>query len=191
MHSHSGSCVQLDIRRRVNYLIRVWEGLFFLFEFYISDGDVGNVPLKLDFKAGAKMVINGAVMENIGSNARFLIHNESAILREKEVLSEADTATPAARVYFALQCAYIFPHEKDKYIDIFRDLLGEYLTACPSAVPIGDEIGGHISDGKLYKGLKSTQKLIDHERTLLESIEHSVEDAAKALEAPDAADTDG
>jgi len=172
----------------VNYLISVWEDLFFLFGFCLSDGDVGNVPLKLDFKAGDKLVINGAVMENIGSNARFLIHNESAILREKEVLSEADTATPAARVYFALQCAYIFPHEKEKYIEIFRDLLGDYLTACPSAAPIGDEIEGHISDGKLYKGLKSTHKLIDHERNLLESIEHSVEDATKALEAPDGAD---
>ncbi len=82
-----------------------------------------------------------------------------------------------------------------------RNTLGEYVTACPSASPIGDEIEGHISDGKLYKGLKSTHKLIDHERNLLESIEHSVEDAAEVLEATqaddaetadaEAADTDG
>jgi len=56
------------------------------------------MPLKLDFKAGDKMIINGAVIENIGNNSSLLIHNEAAILREKEIISEAETATPASRI---------------------------------------------------------------------------------------------
>ena len=41
------------------------------------------MPLKLDFKAGDKMIINGTVIENVGPNAKLLIHNEASILREQ------------------------------------------------------------------------------------------------------------
>ena len=67
------------------------------------------MPLKLDLKAGEKMVINGAVLENVGPNAKILVHNQAMILREKEVLTEDICATPASRIYLALQCAYMFP----------------------------------------------------------------------------------
>ncbi len=73
------------------------------------------MPLKIDFKSGDKMVINGAVVENVGPNTKLLVHNESAILREKEILSVADSTTPASRVYFSLQCSYIFPQKRDEY----------------------------------------------------------------------------
>ncbi|MGJ3258664.1 MAG: flagellar biosynthesis repressor FlbT [Rhodospirillales bacterium] len=134
------------------------------------------MPLKLDFKAGNKMVINGAVVENIGHNASLLIHNEAAILREKEILSEAETVTPAARVYFALQCAYMFPENKDHYISAFRQLLNDYVTAAPSAKEIGDEILAQIDKGRVYSGLKLTQKLIGHEIKIFENFSHELED---------------
>lgn len=143
------------------------------------------MPLKLDFKAGDKMVINGAVVENIGHNASLLIHNEAAILREKEILSEAETGTPAARVYFALQCAYIFSDKKEHYLSLFRQFLEDYMTAAPSSRPIGEEILAAVDSGRVYKGLKLTQKLIGHEikafeglhQSLLEQEREFVEDA--------------
>ena len=91
------------------------------------------MPLKLDFKAGEKLVINGAVVENVGGNAKLLVHNESAIIREKEILTQAETNTPAARVYFALQCAYMFPRHEEEYLATFREFLGDYIKAAPSA----------------------------------------------------------
>lgn len=134
------------------------------------------MPLKLDFKAGDKMIINGAVVENIGNNASLLIHNEAAILREKEILSEAETATPAARVYFALQCAYMFPEKKDHYISIFRQFLADYVAAAPSAKELGDKISGHVDNKKYYNALKLTQKLIGHEIQVFESLRTSLEE---------------
>ena len=59
----------------------------------------------IEIKSGDKLIINGAVIENTGSNTKLLIHNQASILRQKEVMSEEDSITPAARVYFALQCA--------------------------------------------------------------------------------------
>lgn len=145
------------------------------------------MPLKLDFKAGDKLVINGAVLENIGTNAKILIHNESAILREKEILSVADTSTPASRVYFALQCAYMFPHKKDEYLTLFADFLKEFVTACPSTKPIADEIEQFVDDDKIYKALKHTQKLIAHQAKVLKSLEDGVEEVSEeTIEASDA-----
>ncbi len=143
------------------------------------------MPLKLDFKAGDKMIINGAVVENIGNNASLLIHNEAAILREKEILSEAETATPAARVYFALQCAYMFPEKKEHYISIFRQFLNDYVTAAPSAKELGDKIAGHVDNKKYYNALKLTQKLIGHEIQVFENLRTSLEEESDVIDADD------
>tara|TARA_B100000427_G_C15475580_1_gene580610 strand:+ start:890 stop:1336 length:447 start_codon:yes stop_codon:yes gene_type:complete len=121
------------------------------------------MPLKLDIKAGEKLVINGAVLENVGGNAKLLIHNESAIIREKEILSQGESNTPAARVYFALQCAYMFPRHEDEYLKTFHEFLDDYVKAAPSAKPIADEIAKFADEAKLYRALKATQKLIRHE----------------------------
>ena len=149
------------------------------------------MPLKLDFKSGDKLVINGAVLENIGSNAKILVHNESAILREKEILSVADTSTPASRVYFALQCAYMFPHKKEEYLGLFADFLREFVAACPSTKPIADEIEKLVADDKIYKALKQTQKLVAHQAKVLKSLENDVEKIALELSPGDDAPAGG
>ena len=139
------------------------------------------MPLKLDFKSGDKLVINGAVLENIGANAKILVHNESAILREKEILSVADTATPASRVYFALQCAYMFPHKKDDYLGLFVDFLREFVSACPSTKPIADEIENLVAEDKIYKALKHTQKLVAHQAKVLKILEKGIEERTEEM----------
>ena len=133
------------------------------------------MPLTIDFKAGDKIIINGAVIENLGSNSKLSVHNQAAILRGKEILSEEDSKTPASRVYFALQCAYIFPQAQAEYVASFEAFLNEYLVACPSAGEIGDVIRKEVGQGLLYKGLKSAQKLIVHESNLLQSLGEEIE----------------
>jgi len=133
------------------------------------------VPLTIDFKAGDKIIINGAVIENLGSNSKLSVHNQASILRGKEILSEEDSKTPASRVYFALQCAYIFPQAQAEYVSSFEAFLNEYLVACPSASEIGDVIRKEVESGMLYKGLKSAQKLIVHESNLLQSLGEEIE----------------
>ncbi|MHC8509117.1 MAG: flagellar biosynthesis repressor FlbT [Rhodospirillales bacterium] len=134
------------------------------------------MPLKIDFKSGDKMVVNGAVVENVGPNTKMLVHNESAILREKEVLSTADTNTPASRVYFALQCAYIFPEKAEEYTGVFRNLLAQYVAACPSAMQLSNDITGEVNEGHIYKALKKTHMLIAHEVDTIKGLEQDVKD---------------
>lgn len=113
------------------------------------------------------MIVNGAVMENVGPNAKVLIHNLATVLREKEILTQDDAATPASRVYFSLQCAYMFDDAREEHLKNFARYLKDYLQACPSASEIADVIKGHIEAENFYKALKSSRNLIAHEvRTL-------------------------
>lgn len=121
------------------------------------------MPLKLDLKSGEKMIVNGAVLENVGPSAKIIVHNMASILREKEILSQEDAATPASRVYFSLQCAYMFPQARQDHLNKFSGFLDDYLAACPSAREIGDVIKDHIEDKQYYKALRHSRNLIAHE----------------------------
>jgi len=134
------------------------------------------VPLSIDFKSGDKIIINGAVIENLGSNSKLSVHNQAAILRGKEVLSAEDSKTPASRIYFALQCAYIFPMKTDEYVEAFSKLMDEYLEACPSAADIAENIRGLVEKGQLYKALKAAQDLIQHEAEILNALQHGLDE---------------
>lgn len=137
------------------------------------------MPLLIDFKSGDKIIINGAVIENAGASAKVLVHNQASILRGREILSEEESKTPASRVYFALQCAYMFSDKKDDFLKHFEDLLQDYLHACPSARPIGDKIRAEVEKDELYRALKATQKLIKHENELLHSLQEDLEKASQ------------
>ena len=133
------------------------------------------MPLKIEMKSGDKLMINGAVVENVGPSTRILVHNESAILRHREVLSDAESNTPAARVYFALQCAYAFPDKREDYLTAFAENLRQYVGAAPSAAPIAAAIMAEIEAGRLYKALKTSQRLIQHEAKTLTNFRKMLE----------------
>lgn len=126
------------------------------------------MPLLIDLKPGEKVIINGAVIENAGTNTKIRIHNESNILRQKEILTSEEATTPASRVYFCLQNAYIFPEKRDHYLKSYESYLAEYLEACPSATDIGNDVREEIVLGHYYKALKASRKLLKHEGSLLE-----------------------
>ena len=125
------------------------------------------MPLKIEIKTGDKIIINGAVLENNGPSAKFLIHNKCSILREKEVMSEENSRTPASRVYFSLQCAYIFPHKKNDYLKLFNQYAQDYLRASPSSAPIIEKILEEVANDRLYQGLRAAQELLQHEEKIL------------------------
>ncbi len=121
----------------------------------------------IEIKSGDKLIINGAVIENTGSNTKLLIHNQVSILRQKEVMSEGDSVTPASRVYFALQCAYIFPHKKTQYLTSFEEYVRQFVEASQSSAPIISKIMKEVREDRLYQGLKAAQELLQHEKELM------------------------
>jgi flagellar protein FlbT len=92
------------------------------------------MALVIQIKKEQRIIINGAVLENVsGRTVAIAVKNEAAILRSEDVLTADAAVTPARRVYFALQCAYLFPDRKDEHLRDFEQFLVSYLEAAPSA----------------------------------------------------------
>ncbi len=128
------------------------------------------MPLRIKLPAKERIIVNGAVLENAGEATTIVLHNRADVLRRKEVLSEQEANTPARRVYYALQCAYMFDEERPRYAQHARALMQQYREAAPSAGPIVERIGALIDEDKLYNALRATQDLIDHEGERLEAV---------------------
>lgn len=126
------------------------------------------MPLKLQLKKGQKIIINGAVLENVGAHtASLLVKNDAAIMRDTDILTFEEANTPASRVYYSVQCIYLFPNEKDGHLENFKNLLDSYCAAAPSSQPICDRIRRLVDQGLHYQALKMAQDLIAHEKQVL------------------------
>jgi len=128
------------------------------------------MPLRIKLPANERIIVNGAVIENAGDATTIVLHNRADVLRRKEVMSESEAKTPARRIYYALQCAYMFDDERPRYAEHARQFLNQYRDAAPSAGEIAAKIEAMIDQDKLYNALRATQELIDHEAERLGSI---------------------
>lgn len=128
------------------------------------------MPLRIKLPSKERIIINGAVLENAGEATTIVLHNRADILRRKEVMSEEDAMSPARRVYYALQCAYMFEDERPRYQQVATEFLKQYENAAPSAGDIIGKIRDEIEKGRLYNALRATHDLIDHETERFKSL---------------------
>lgn len=133
------------------------------------------LALVVHLKKDQQVVINGAVIENTsGRSVSLKVRNEAAILRADDILAPDAAATPATRVYYALQCLYLFPDRSEHYLENFHTLIESYGRAAPSARAIVDEIVAAVRTTKFYAALKLAQRLIDHEGKVLAHAEQQL-----------------
>lgn len=125
------------------------------------------MPLRIKLPTRERVIINGAVIENGGEATTIILHNHVDLLRRKEVLTPDDANTPARRVYYALQCAYIFKDERPRHMAAAQEYLNQFLEASPSAGAISDKICAAMAEEALYRALRETLALIEHEAVLL------------------------
>lgn len=141
------------------------------------------MALKIQIKPSQKILINGAVIENAsGRAASLIVHNPASILRDQDIMQPDDARTPATRIYYALQCLYIFPEESEQYKAIFKRFVEPYAEAAPSARPIVDEIQQQVQGGHIFQAMKTARKLIAHEGEVLRNVEQNL---AQTLRHPD------
>jgi flagellar protein FlbT len=130
------------------------------------------MALVIHVKKGQKVIINGAVMENVtGKTISLLLKNEAAVLRSEDVLAPEDAATPSGRIYYALQCVYLFPERREQHLRDFNRLLDSYVCAAPSADSIADAVRTLVNEQQFYAALKRAQELIKHEGKVLSDAE--------------------
>jgi flagellar protein FlbT len=122
------------------------------------------MPLSIPLPAGAKIIINGAVIENSGSaNITLTVHNKANILRDKDVVTPSEADTPAKEIYHAVQNAYLFESNRDEWLGVSAGLMIQFEQAQPAAAPLIEHIRELIREDKLYNALRACRRLIAFE----------------------------
>ena len=128
------------------------------------------MPLTINLKPHERLIANGVVIENSGQAARILIHNNAALLREKDILTEAQANTPARRIYFAIQCQYLFPGKESLFLPIIYEFLSEFAGAAPSTRELVREVRELVDADQLYRALKAARQLMVREQEILNDV---------------------
>lgn len=123
------------------------------------------MALKVTLKSNERIVVGGASVKNIGGKVTtLLIENEVTLLREKEIMREAEADTPCKRVYFLTQLMYMDAPNLSKYHKLYWKLASDIIKAAPSTLSLFETISEHIYNGRYYQALKEIRKLIQYEQ---------------------------
>ena len=130
------------------------------------------MSLKVELKAGERIIIGECVITNADQRSRLLIDGQAPILRERDIMTPKIADTPAKNLYFIIQMMYLSKTPRDHHETYFQ-LMREIVQAAPSTWPYIENINNHILTGEMYKALKQARKLIAYEQELLENAKRS------------------
>lgn len=130
------------------------------------------MSLRISLRDGEKMIVNGAVIRATG-RTQFVIENQVAILRDREVMRPEGATTPARRLYFACMMAYIdtanLSEHQDEVVARLRDLLGALELEEARAACV--RFAGLVAMQDFYRGLAECRSLINYEAEALARLE--------------------
>jgi flagellar biosynthesis repressor protein FlbT len=125
------------------------------------------MPLKLDLRPHEKLFLGGAVIVNGDSRCQLAVLNDVPVLREKDILKEADADSPCKRIYLAVQLMYMDEPNLAQYHQYYWEHVRAVLEVAPST----SELLGKLSDAVLgahyYQALKYARELIRYEQELI------------------------
>ena len=125
--------------------------------------------LVLELRAGDLMVVNGASLR-FRARTRVELVAKARFLFGKQVMTPDSATTPARRIYFAFQCAYVGPEEQREaaMADAHR-LVGEFQEATTSnmARQLLDRALALAESEEWYQALRLVRHVIRHEAAVL------------------------
>ncbi len=116
------------------------------------------------------MIVNGAPIR-FRTKSRIELTAHARFLFGKQIMSPEEADTPARRIYFALQSAYIgTDKERPEGLNAARRLIGEFSLATTSALAreILDRALAAAEADDCYLALKLTRRIIRHEDSVLQ-----------------------
>jgi flagellar protein FlbT len=125
--------------------------------------------LVLELRQGEVMIVNGAPIR-FRTKARLELTAKARFLFGKQIMSPDQADTPARRIYFALQSAYIGNDiERPQGIMTARELIVSFKQATTSelAREILDRAMTAAEADNCYQSLKLVRRIIRHEDTVL------------------------
>lgn len=128
------------------------------------------MPLKLTLKPHEKVIIGGAVIQNGPSSSHFSIENSVPVLRQVDIMTEAQATTACRRLYLLVQLMYIDEKNSSELHPLYWEHVKGIVEAAPSTKGLLSQVSQYILDGKLYQALKQAKKLITYEEELLKHV---------------------
>ena len=129
------------------------------------------MALKITLKPREKMIIGGAALiNNSRSSCELIIENKIPVLRQKDIMSEADADSPCRRLYFVIQLMYIDEENLTSHHKAYWQLVSEFIEAAPSTLEMIKQISEHIVSNRYYLALKLAGKLIGYEQEVIKSV---------------------
>lgn len=125
------------------------------------------MPLTLTLKPGEKVILAGAVIKNGPTVSHLQIENQVTLLRQKDILTEAEATSPCKKIYLAIQLMYIGDGLTSELAQVYWDLIRDVLAAAPSTNDLISQMSAYIVDMNFYQALKVAKKLIFYEEELI------------------------
>jgi len=125
--------------------------------------------LVLELRPGEAMIINGALVR-FRTRSRIALVAKARFMFGKQIMAPEQADTPARRIYFALQTAYVGDaEERTRGLATAHELIVEFKTATTSALAreILDRAEAAAAGDNCYLALKLTRRIINHEDSVL------------------------
>jgi flagellar biosynthesis repressor protein FlbT len=125
--------------------------------------------LVLELRQGDLMVVNGAPIR-FRTRARLELTAHARFLFGKQIMAPEQANTPARRLYFALQCAYIgSDEERPRGLATARELAQAFrsATTSPLAREVIERAIAAAEADDCYQALKLARRIIRHEDAVL------------------------
>ncbi len=125
--------------------------------------------LVLELRQGEVMIVNGAPIR-FRTRSRIELTAKARFLFGKQIMPPDQAHSPARRIYFALQSAYIGNEsEREGGLASARNLIADFQHATTSDIVrlILDQALVAAEEDDCYQALKLVRRVIQHEDTVL------------------------
>lgn len=125
--------------------------------------------LILELRPGETMLVNGAPIR-FRTKSRIELTGRARFLFGRQVMAPEAADSPARRIYFALQAAYVgVEAEREAALEAARGLAASFKAATTSALAreILDRALALAEDGECYAALKLVRRIVRHEDAVL------------------------
>ena len=125
--------------------------------------------LVLELRQGETMIVNGAPIR-FRNKSRIELTAHARFLFGKQIMPPDDANTPARRIYFALQSAYVGTDgEREQGLAAAREYASDFKAATSSGLAreILDRVVSLAEAGECYQALKLVRRIIRHEDAVL------------------------
>lgn len=132
--------------------------------------------LVLELRQGDMMVVNGAAIR-FRSRTRIELTAHARFLFGRQIMPPNEANTPARRIYYALQTAYIGDEaERRTGMEDARLRADEFKQATTSAMAVAilDQAMACAEAGRCYQALRLSRRVVQHEDAVFGRGRHAV-----------------